>query len=158
MVFPLTIKDSVAPLMTVVDTALKAPKTRVERYIASLSDPQRKAESGELLAMFGRATDLPASIWGTSKVGYGRYAYEMPSGRKSEFMMAGFEPAKKHIVVYLSPDFEDFAAPLETLGKHEKGKSCIFIKALKDVNLVALEALVRLGLESTEKNFKTSET
>jgi len=158
VVFPLTIKDSVAPLMTVVDTALKAPKTRVERYIASLSDPQRKAESGELLAMFGRATDLPATIWGTSKVGYGRYAYEMPSGRKSEFMMAGFEPAKKHIVVYLSPDFEDFAAPLETLGKHEKGKSCIFIKALKDVNLVALEALVRLGLESTEKNFKTSET
>jgi hypothetical protein len=144
--------------MTAVDTALKAPKTRVERYVASLSDPQRKAEAEELLAMFGRATDLTAAVWGTSKIGYGRYAYSMPSGRKSEFMMAGFEPAKKHIVVYLSPDFEEFTAPLEILGKHDKGKSCIFIKALKDVNLEALEELVRLGLASTEKNFKTSES
>lgn len=144
--------------MTIIDTALNAPKTRVERYVASLSDPQRKAEAEALLAMFARATDLPATIWGTSKVGYGRYAYEMPGGRKSEFMMAGFEPARKHIVVYLSPDFESFTAPLGILGKHDKGKSCILIKALKDVNLEALEELVRLGLASTEKNFKTSET
>jgi hypothetical protein len=144
--------------MTLVEPTIRAPKTRVERYVASLDDPQRKAEAEELLALFARATDLPAAIWGTSKVGYGRYAYSMSSGRKSEFMMAGFEPAKKHVIVYLSPDFEEFAQPLASLGKHEKGNSCVFIKALKDVNLVALEELVRLGLASTAKNFKTSES
>ncbi|KCZ89464.1 DUF1801 domain-containing protein [Hyphomonas johnsonii] len=144
--------------MPAAESVIRAPKTRVERYVASLSDPQRRAEGEALLELFAGATELPATIWGTSKIGYGRYAYSTPSGRKSEFMMAGFEPAKKHIVVYLSPDFETFTAPLENLGKHDKGKSCVFIKALKDVNLTALEELVRLSFESTEKNFKTSET
>jgi len=144
--------------MNVVLPISAAPKTRVERYISALDDKQRKAESEELLALFARVTDLPAAIWGTHKVGYGRYAYTMDSGRSSEFMIAGFEPAKKHIIVYLSPDFEDFTGQLETLGKHDKGKSCIFIKALKDINLDSLEELIRLGMASTEKNFKTSET
>ncbi|MEH6807265.1 MAG: DUF1801 domain-containing protein [Hyphomonas oceanitis] len=144
--------------MTFVEPVAAASKSRVERYISNLDDPQRKAESEELLALFARVTDLPAMIWGTHKVGYGRYAYTLDGGRSSEFMIAGFEPAKKHMIVYLSPDFEDFTAQLEILGKHEKGKSCIFIKALKDVNLGALEELVRLGMASTEKNFTTSES
>ena len=144
--------------MTTAASIAKAPKTRVERYVANLSDPQRRAESQDLLEMFARATDLPATIWGTSKVGYGRYAYEMDGGRKSEFMMAGFEPAKRAIVVYLSPDYEELTEPLERLGRHERGKSCILVKALKDINLDALEELVQLGLASTEKNYKTCES
>ena len=85
--------------MTVVEPVANVSKSRVERYISTLDDPQRKAESEALLALFARVTDLPAMIWGTHKVGYGRYPYTIDGGRGSEFMMAGVEPAKKHGVV-----------------------------------------------------------
>ena len=109
--------------MTTTKPIAKTPQTRVERYVTNLSDPVRRAECQGLLEMFARVTDLPAAIWGTSKVGYGRYKYELEGGFKSEFMMTGFEPGK----------------------------------ALKDVNLGALEELVKLGLASTTRNYQTSE-
>ena len=144
--------------MTLAQSVAKPPKSRVERYIANLDDPVRRAESEKLLEMFTRVTDLPAAIWGTSKVGYGRYSYELDGGFKSEFMMAGFEPAKRALIIYLSPDYEELTEPLERLGRFERGKSCIRVKSLRDIDLRALEDLVKQGLAATEKNYKTSES
>jgi len=144
--------------MTTAQSVAKAPKTRVERYVASLDDPIRRAESEKLLEMFARATDLPAAIWGTSKVGYGRYSYTLEGGFKSEFMMTGFEPKKRALTIYLSPDYEELVEQLERLGKHEKDKSCIRVRALQDIDMGVLEEMVKLGLASTERQYKTSET
>ena len=143
--------------MTTIKPIAKTPQTRVERYVTNLSDPDRRTECQELLEMFARVTDLPAAIWGTSKVGYGRYKYELEGGFKSEFMMTGFEPGKRWLTIYLSPDYEDFAEVLARVGKHERHKSCVRIKALKDIDLGALEELVKLGLASTARNYQTSE-
>lgn len=144
--------------MTAAPSIAKAPKSRVERYVNRLDDPIRRAESEKLLEMFERATDLPATIWGTSKVGYGRYSYELDGGFKSEFMMTGFDPSGRVLTIYLSPDYETFSEPLERLGKHDRGNSCISVRALKDINLGALEEIVKLGLASTARNYQTSES
>lgn len=140
---------------------MNAPQTfsspinaRVERYVSSLKDKQRREESETLLALFDRVTGLEAQMWGTAKVGYGRYEYEV-GGRKSEFMMTGFDPADRAITIYLDQEFEARMGEENVLGKHEKGNSCIKVRALKDIDLTVLATMIEDGLKATRKGYKT---
>jgi hypothetical protein len=94
-------------------------------------------------------------MWGPSIVGFGRYRYTTPGGRESEFAMVGLSPDKKAITIYVNPDFSVIEEPLERLGKHTVGKSCLYIRELKHINLDVLEEILTLGMASMKKKFKT---
>lgn len=140
---------------------MNAPQTfsspinaRVSRYVASLKDKQRREESEILLQLFDRVTGLEAQMWGTAKVGYGRYEYEV-GGRQTEFMMTGFDPSDRAITIYLDQEYEERMGEENTLGKHEKGNSCIKVRNLKDIDLSVLEVMIEDGLKATKKSYKT---
>jgi hypothetical protein len=57
--------------------------------------------------------------------------------------MTGFSPRKTSLSLYLMGGFERLEPLLRKLGKFKMGKSCLYIKALSDVDLATLEQLIR---------------
>jgi len=42
---------------------------------------------------------------------------------------------------------------MSKLGKHKTGKSCLYIKSLKDIDLAVLEELITESVESLRKKY-----
>lgn len=129
----------------------KATDVRVEDYIAALPDARRRQEAAALDAMHRRVTGLEPTMWGPSMIGFGSYRYRYASGHEGEAMRGGFSPRKAALTVYLMGNYCDRQpeadALIARLGKHKMGKSCLYIGKLADVDLEALEGLVRLSWE-----------
>ena len=122
----------------------KATEHSVADYIAAQAEP-RRAEAAAIDALFRRVTGLEPKMWGPSIVGYGSYDYKYDSGREGTSCRAGFSPRKAALTFYGfggADDSAQGAALLERLGKHSRGKGCLYIKKLTDVDLAVLEALI----------------
>ena len=126
----------------------KATEVSVSDYIAALDSPQRREEGAALDALFRRVTGCEPKLWGPSIIGYGSYSYKYESGREGTMCRAGFSPRKAELVIYA------MGGPAESvegetlfarLGKHKRGKGCLYIKKLADVDLGALEQLVSIS-------------
>lgn len=116
-------------------------------FVAAIADPRRRADCTILLDLMSRITGEPARMWGPSMVGFGRYHYRYESGREGDSFRTGFAPRKADLTIYIMPGYGDFGPILERLGKHRLGKSCLYLKALSDVDLAVLEELIRAGLK-----------
>ena len=68
-------------------------------------------------------------------------------------MITAFSPRKAALTVYVWPQFEARQELLEKLGKHTRGKGCLYIKQLGDVHVPTLEKLI----EQSVKHVKTTE-
>jgi flagellar motor switch protein FliG len=68
--------------------------------------------------------------------------------------MVGFSPRGSSLSIY-SGMYSDEAAPyLKALGKHKISKACLYINKLADVDMAALEKLLKAGLASIKKSAK----
>jgi Domain of unknown function (DU1801) len=118
-------------------------------FLASVPDARRQEEARALDAMMQRVTGEPPLLWGPAMIGYGRYDYRYASGREGSWFRTGFSPRKAQLVVYLMGEYcerqGDADALFAALGKHEMGKSCLYIKKLADIDLGVLEALIALN-------------
>ena len=127
----------------------------VEAYLASIEHPVRCADGLALHSLFNKTTGLPAKMWGSSIIGYGRYHYKYDSGREGEHLMTGFSPRKSALSIYIMPGYRDLSPMLERLGIHKIGKSCLYINKLADVQLSVLEEIILEGLSYMRKNYQT---
>ncbi|WP_246594356.1 DUF1801 domain-containing protein [Mameliella sediminis] len=110
-------------------------------------DPVRRREDAvQLDRLFRQVTGWEPVLWGTSIVGYGRYAYTYASGHSGQSLATGFAPRKANMVVYIMPGYADFAEILGRLGPHRLGKSCLYLGAIAKVDLDVLAELIRAGL------------
>lgn len=130
-----------------------ATENPVEDFIGSLDPPARRAEAERLDAIFREVTAFRPVMWGPSIVGYGRYRYRYESGREGDYLATGFAPRKANIVIYIMPGYADFAAILQDLGRHRKGKSCLYINRLSDVDPGVLKRLIRAGLDDLARRW-----
>ncbi len=129
--------------MAKADLKTKATEVSVAAFIAAVPDARRRAEAGVIDAMLRRVTGLEPKLWGPSIIGYGSYDYKYDSGREGTSCRTGFSPRKAALVLYLSGDEAAEAKELYTrLGQHSRGKACLYIKQLADVDLAVLERLV----------------
>lgn len=130
----------------------KVTEVSVADYIAALPDARRREEAAVLDALHRRVTGLEPKMWGPSMIGYGRYHYRYASGHEGEAMRGGFSPRKAALTVYLMGHYGEHQPEAEALfarlGKHKMTKSCLYINKLADVDLEALEGLVRLSWEA----------
>lgn len=118
----------------------------VEAFLAAVEPARRRDEGLRLDALFRRATGFRPVMWGPSMVGYGRYDYRYESGREGSFLATGFSPRKAKLSVYILPGYADFGDILSRLGKHSRGKSCLYINRLDDVDEDVLAELIQAGL------------
>ena len=120
----------------------KATDASVQSYLAAIDDDARRKDCVALAELMTKATMHPPKMWGSSIVGFGSYHYMYESGREGDSCLVGFSSRKGDISVYGLNTAVDAEALLATLGKHKAGKSCVYIKALADVDLKILTKLV----------------
>lgn len=132
--------------MTKAENKTQATVARVEDFVTGIADENQRADARSLIAMMTRLSGEPATMWGPSIIGFGRYRYRYDSGREGEMCRIGFSPRKGQTVLYLIDGFEGHAELMAKLGKHKTGKSCLYVKRLSDIDLVVLEDMCRSSL------------
>ena len=128
------------------------PTTRsVELLLDNLIPKQRKKDSWTLYRLMEKITGSQGVLWGTSIIGFGDYHYKYGSGREGDWFLTGFSPRKNALTLYLMCDISHEFIDFSTLGKHKKGKGCLYIKRLDDVDLKALENIIKTSISHTVK-------
>ena len=110
----------------------------VEDFLNTISDEQKRRDSLGLLEMFQKVTGEKPKMWGPSIIGFGSYHYAYNSGREGDMPVIAFSPRKAATVLY---GFSNAESLLPKLGKHTRGKGCLYIKKLADVDQKVLEAM-----------------
>ena len=126
----------------------------VEAFLSAIEHPRRREDSLRLHRLFADVTGWSAAMWGPSIVGYGQYHYVYDSGREGDFLATGFSPRKANLSVYIMPGYAEFGGILDRLGKHKRGKSCLTINTLADVDLAVLAELIAAGLDDLGRHWQ----
>lgn len=87
-------------------------------------------------------TGCEPKMWGPSIIGFGHYHYRYASGHEGDMPLVGFSPRKAAISLYVYTGMEEHEHLLENLGKFRKGKSCIYVNKLADINQDELKKLM----------------
>ena len=124
------------------ETKTKPTGASVDAYLASRASPEQLADCKAIMAMCKRVTKQRPKMWGPTMVGYGSYAYKYESGHSGDAFLTGFAVRGKELVVYLMAENPEQVKLLAKLGRHKKGKSCLYFKRLADVDVEVLEALI----------------
>lgn len=115
----------------------------VGEYLEGIGDAGRRAEMARLVercaAIFGEAPVL----WGDAIVGYGKLEYRYASGRTGTWMRVGIASRERALTLYLSCDLSRHEALLGRLGKFTRGKGCLYLKRLADVDGAVLDELLK---------------
>jgi hypothetical protein len=114
----------------------------VDAFLDGVGHPGRRADGKAVRAMMERVTGEPATMWGPSIVGFGRYHYRYASGHEGDMCRLGFSPRSAHLVLYVG-GFPEYEALLARLGKHKRSRACLYLNKLADVDPAVLEEIVR---------------
>ncbi len=87
-----------------------------------------------------------ATMWGASIVGFGRYHYRHESGRGEDSPAVSFSPRAQTFTLYLTGGFDEIPSLLDRLGPYRRGKGCLHIKRLNDVDENALAEILEHSL------------
>ncbi|MEM8771037.1 MAG: DUF1801 domain-containing protein [Pseudomonadota bacterium] len=124
-------------------------KASVAAFIDAVEDPQRKKDAKTLLAMMKKVTGEKPVMWGPSIIGFGKYHYKYESGREGDMLLVGFSPRKANSVLYVLGSLEDDEPLLAKLGKYKRGRACLYVNKLDDVDAGVLEKLVAKSYKNT---------
>lgn len=119
----------------------------VETFLRDVTPARRHREAAALDKLFRQITGWQPVLWSGGMLGYGSYDYTYKSGRSGTWFATGFAPRKAKLSIYIMPGYADFEGILARLGKHSKGKSCLYLNKLADADEAVLGELIRAGLE-----------
>ena len=122
-----------------------------QAFVDAVDNAVRREDAKAIDAMMRRVSGEQPRMWGPTMIGYGDYHYRYDSGHEGDTARMGFSPRKAELVLYVLGAYGDRQqeedALLARLGKHRRGKSCLYIRRLNQVDMDALEALARLNWE-----------
>lgn len=133
----------------------KPTKKPFDEFVENVPEPMR-TDAKELAHTMGEISGEQPVMWG-SIVGFGKYHYKYASGREGDWMKIGFSPRKQNLSLYLSCDADEFADDLVELGKFNRGKGCIYIKRLDDINRPTLRILIAKAYKQTPDYYHTDQ-
>ncbi|MET3574465.1 DUF1801 domain-containing protein [Bhargavaea ullalensis] len=114
----------------------------VLEFIEEVENAKKRQDAYRLLDLFTEVTGYPAKMWGPSIIGFGRYHYKYASGHEGDAPLVGFSPRKAKISLYLAGDPKTDEL-LKDFGKHTRGKACVYINKVDDIDLSVLQELIR---------------
>ena len=123
----------------------------VQDFLDSVDNPRRREDGFALLELLQEVTGEEPRMWGPSIVGFGSYHYKYASGHEGEMCLAGFSPRKQNMTLYMLGGWDRYEELLSRLGKHKRGKGCLYINKLQDVDLNTLRELVRQSVEEARR-------
>ena len=125
----------------------------VEVFLASVENEKRAADARIVMTLMTDITGWQPKMWGDSMIGFGEYHYRYDSGRKGSFFRTGLSPRKTALTLYIMPGYGEYSEILSRLGKHRKGKSCLYINRLEDIDLKVLAEVIRAGLADMAEKY-----
>lgn len=129
----------------------QANKQSVHSFLEGVEDEKKRDDSLIILSMMEKLTGAKAVMWGNSIVGFGDYHYKYASGREGDWFLVGFSPRKQYLAIYIMGYLESFEDILARLGKYKKGKGCLYINRMEDVDQEVLKELIRVSIERLKK-------
>ena len=138
-------------------------KTRLEEesiaaFLTRVAPPQRQVEARRLVEVFSEVTGFAPRLWTGGMVGFGSYDYTYATGHSGTSLATGFAPRKAELSIYVLPGYGGFADILARLGKHRAGKSCLYVRHLKDIDEAVLRELIAAGLEDLRRHWPVTPT
>ncbi|NNE51166.1 MAG: DUF1801 domain-containing protein [Sulfitobacter sp.] len=130
----------------------------VQAFLDQVEPTRRKTEAARLDALFREVTGFQPVLWSGNMLGYGAYNYRYATGREGRWFATGFSPRKAKLSIYIMPGYADFGPMLARLGKHTKGKSCLYLNKLEDADIDVLAELVRAGLKDLGQKWPVEAT
>ncbi len=125
----------------------------VDAFLSEVAHERRQHDCRQVVTMMAEITGEPATMWGSSIVGFGSYHYVYDSGREGDMFIAGVSPRKQSLVVYVMGGFEPHEKLLAKLGKYKTGKACLYINKLDDVDLGTLKKLITASVKLMRKKY-----
>lgn len=135
------------------DLKTKPSDESVDTFILSIEDAQKREDAFKLVEIMAEITGAPPKMWGSSIIGFGEYTYTYNSGRTGDWFYVGFSPRKTAFSVYLMGNLDALQNQLSLLGKYKTGKSCLYIKKLKDVDERVLKEMITLSVQSLQEKY-----
>ncbi len=129
----------------------------VEEFLAQVEDETKRADTQTIVEMMGEITGYPATMWGGSIIGFGKYVYHYKSGRSGEWSLVGVSPRARNISVYIMPGFGNYDDLMARLGKHKTGKSCLYINRLADVDTEVLRELISKSVDYMKEKYDVTD-
>lgn len=134
-------------------TKTKPTGSSVAAYIAARGSTEQRQDAKQLMAMLKQLSGKPAKMWGPSIVGFDKYRYTYESGHTGEAPQVGFAIRGREFVIYIDMESATQQQLLAKLGKHRRGKVCLYVKRLEDVDTTVLEQLVKNSLASVRARY-----
>ncbi len=122
----------------------------VLEYLQSLAE-HRRVDCAELVNIMSAASGYPATMWGPSIVGFGKYAYKYASGHQGEAALVGFSSRTTAITLYLQCQVSANNTLVQQLGKYKAGKGCIYIKHLSDIEVRVLQQMIATTIKDLDR-------
>jgi hypothetical protein len=120
----------------------KATDASVAGFLAAIPDEGRREDCRALDRLMTRISQEKPKMWGAAIVGYGSYHYKYASGHEGDSCLVGFASRKSDITLYLVPGFPGCEELFAQLGRHKRGKGCLYVRKLADIDLAVLEKLI----------------
>jgi hypothetical protein len=131
----------------------KVNDNNIVEFIEKVENPRKKEEAYRLLEIFTETTGLEAKMWGDSMIGFGSYHYKYASGHEGEAFLTGFSPRKAKVTLYLNLWEPQSEILLKEIGKHTRGKGCVYINKLSDIDTEVLKKLIILSIKSAKERY-----
>ena len=139
------------------ETKTKPTEVTPGSFIEAVEHPGKREDAKVLDALFRKVTGEAPKMWGPTIVGYGQYHYRYDSGHEGDICRVGFSPRKAKHSLYLmcgSPKEEaQFAPLLARLGKYSRGKGCLYVNKLADIDLAVLDEMIALGWRNSFERY-----
>lgn len=132
----------------------KVTDQNIDEFLETVGE-KRRDEAYQLIEMMQKISGEKPKLWGPSMIGFGKYHYISKSKIEADWFKIGFSPRKAKISLYLSCDADEFAEELTQLGKHSRGKGCIYANKLEDINMNVLEKITKIAYANS-KDFNAS--
>lgn len=135
----------------------KPTDASVVKFLNQVADATKRSDTQIIVDMMGEITGYPATMWGSSIIGFGKYSYKYKSGRSGEWALTGVSPRARNISVYIMPGFGNYDDLMSRLGKHKTGKSCLYINRLSDVDTEVLHELIAKSVDFMKEKYEVSD-
>lgn len=122
-------------------------------FIEKVDNEQKRKDSHTLIQLMEQVAGEPARMWGPSIIGFGNYHYKYDSGHQGNAPILGFSPRKSAISLYVFTGLEEHEHLLENLGKFTKGKACIYVKKVADIDQNVLNQLMQETVDYISTKF-----
>lgn len=124
----------------------------VVEFVNSFANTEQKREdSFEIIKLMQKITGHEPKMWGPSIIGFGNYHYKYASGHEGDAPLLGFSPRKDAISLYVFTGAQEHEYLLENLGKFKRGKACLYVKKLSDIDEKELTTLMKETIRYLQK-------